>query len=213
MEESKSREKILKKVRAALIQKVPEPPANIDFESDLYQIPPGSPEEIFAREFSALNGKFVFCESENELKESLPILIRERGWQEIFAFDPDLINILSDAGIAFSSDASQLAKAETGICTCEFLIARTGTVMVSAKLPGGRRLPFYPHICIVVAYTHQIVMNVKDGLKKIREKYKGELPSMITAISGPSRTADIEKTLVQGAHGPRDIYVFLTDRS
>ncbi|MCK5078809.1 MAG: LUD domain-containing protein, partial [Bacteroidales bacterium] len=50
-----------------------------------------------------------------------------------------------------------------------------------------------------------------DALKGMKEKYGQDLPSMISLITGPSRTADIEKTLVMGAHGPRELYVFLVD--
>jgi L-lactate dehydrogenase complex protein LldG len=45
----------------------------------------------------------------------------------------------------------------------------------------------------------------------MRKKYLASLPSMMTLITGPSRTADIEKTLVMGAHGPRELYVFLLE--
>ena len=83
--------------------------------------------------------------------------------------------------------------------------------MITSKQISGRRLPVYSNFHVVIAYTSQIVPNIKDGLKFIKEKYNNQLPSMITTISGPSRTADIEKTLVQGAHGPREILVFLID--
>ena len=52
---------------------------------------------------------------------------------------------------------------------------------------------------------------MKEGLSKLKKKYNGKLPSMISTITGPSRTADIEKTLVMGAHGPKEVYVFLID--
>ncbi|HXC05957.1 MAG TPA: LUD domain-containing protein, partial [Bacteroidia bacterium] len=68
-----------------------------------------------------------------------------------------------------------------------------------------------PNYHIVVAYTSQLVLHLKDALKGIKDKYGAQPPSMITAIAGPSRTADIEKTLVQGAHGPKEIYVMLID--
>jgi len=45
----------------------------------------------------------------------------------------------------------------------------------------------------------------------MKRKYKDEYPSMISLITGPSRTADIEKTLIIGAHGPKEVYVFLID--
>jgi L-lactate dehydrogenase complex protein LldG len=54
-------------------------------------------------------------------------------------------------------------------------------------------------------------MDLKDGFKLLKNKYGAQMPSMITAITGPSRTADIEKTLVLGAHGPKEVFVFLLD--
>jgi len=45
----------------------------------------------------------------------------------------------------------------------------------------------------------------------MNKKYKDNLPSLITFATGPSRTADIEKTLVVGVHGPKEVYCFLVD--
>lgn len=83
--------------------------------------------------------------------------------------------------------------------------------MVSSGLSSGRRLNFFPEKHLVVAYASQLVPETKDALISMREKYNGKLPSMITQISGASRTADIEKTLVMGMHGPKEIYVFFVD--
>jgi L-lactate dehydrogenase complex protein LldG len=57
------------------------------------------------------------------------------------------------------------------------------------------------------------VYDIKEGLLNLREKYAGKLPSLITMATGPSRTADIEKTLVVGVHGPSEVYVFLVEGS
>jgi L-lactate dehydrogenase complex protein LldG len=65
------------------------------------------------------------------------------------------------------------------------------------------------HICI--AYTNQVVYDISDGLHSITKHYGNHLPSLITLASGPSRTADIEKTLVVGVHGPKEVYCFLVD--
>jgi L-lactate dehydrogenase complex protein LldG len=64
---------------------------------------------------------------------------------------------------------------------------------------------------IVIAYTSQLVEDIKDGLRLVQERYGDRLPSMISMISGPSRTADIEKTLVLGAHGPKELVLFLVE--
>jgi L-lactate dehydrogenase complex protein LldG len=64
---------------------------------------------------------------------------------------------------------------------------------------------------IVIAFTSQIVKDIDEGLILIKKKYKSGFPSMISLITGPSRTADIEKTLVYGAHGPKELILFLVD--
>jgi len=65
------------------------------------------------------------------------------------------------------------------------------------------------HIC--VAFTNQLYSDVEDGIAFIQNKYKDAMPSFITFATGPSRTADIEKTLILGAHGPKEVYVFLIE--
>ena len=65
----------------------------------------------------------------------------------------------------------------------------------------------------MIAKTSQLQYDIKDGLEFIRTKYGTNIPSMICLETGPSRTADIEKTLVLGAHGPKELLVFLIDDS
>jgi L-lactate dehydrogenase complex protein LldG len=83
--------------------------------------------------------------------------------------------------------------------------------MVSSAQLSGRRMVVFPEVHLVVAYASQLVPDLKEALVKIRKKYDPRLPSMITLITGPSRTADIEKTLVMGAHGPKELYVFFIE--
>jgi L-lactate dehydrogenase complex protein LldG len=66
------------------------------------------------------------------------------------------------------------------------------------------------HICI--AKTSQVVYEVKDAIQFLQKKYGDNLPSMISFATGPSRTADIEKTLVVGVHGPKEVYCFMLDK-
>ena len=101
--------------------------------------------------------------------------------------------------------------AEVGLTLCESLIARNGSIMVTNANAAGRRLSIFPHHHIVIAYTSQLVLDLKDGFKLLKDKYGSQLPSMICNITGPSRTADIEKTLVLGAHGPKELFVFLLE--
>jgi L-lactate dehydrogenase complex protein LldG len=119
---------------------------------------------------------------------------------------------LKDAGISFNAKKDAIEKMQVAITSCEAIIARTGSALVTST-KNSRILTVYPPVHIVVAYTSQVVMEIKDGLQVLRNKYGKNLPSMISFISGPSRTSDIEKTLVLGAHGPKELFVFLIDDS
>jgi len=102
--------------------------------------------------------------------------------------------------------------ADACITDCEALIARTGSFLMSSRQMLGRvSSVFYP-VHIVVAYKKDIVYDIEDGLSFIQEKYPQQLPSMISLQTGPSRTADIEKTLVTGVHGPKEVFCFFVNQ-
>ena len=82
---------------------------------------------------------------------------------------------------------------------------------MSSALSSGRKLYAWPEVHLVAAYASQLVPEISDAIIGMRERYNGLIPSMLTMISGPSRTADIEKTLVMGAHGPKELFVFFID--
>jgi len=100
---------------------------------------------------------------------------------------------------------------KAAVTFCEFLIARHGSIMVSSRSGPGRRINIFPEIHIVLAHTNQMVDDIKQAFKALKEKYQQQMPSMVSLITGPSRTADIEKTLIMGAHGPKELYLFLLD--
>lgn len=106
----------------------------------------------------------------------------------------------------------ELKDCDAAVTTCELLVARTGSIVMSAAQDSGRTVSVYAPVHICVAYTDQLVYDIRDGLIALKEKYQGQLPSLITFATGPSRTADIEKTLVVGVHGPKEVYLFLVDR-
>ena len=84
--------------------------------------------------------------------------------------------------------------------------------MVTPVSSCGRQMYAFPPVHIVVAKAAQMTNYYEDALIAIQQNYNGNLPSAITTITGPSRTADIEKTLVLGAHGPRELIVFISKK-
>jgi len=213
MQEITSREKILKKIRNALINKSDKPAIAVDYESDIYFNVDETLDLVFAEEFTKIAGKFVYCQNENEFIALLKSLISEKKWEKIYCIDEILKSFLKHGEISFTCEEADFKNLKVGITRCEYLIARLGSVMVSSKQASGRRLNVFPESHIVLGYSSQLVPDIKDALKNIKKKYENNFPSLISVISGPSRTADIEKTLVMGAHGPKDLYVFLIDDS
>ncbi|MBK7214651.1 MAG: lactate utilization protein [Bacteroidales bacterium] len=211
MEESTSREKVLKRVRNALIYKTDNPYAQVDMESSVYAPMEESLDVNFAQEFTKVGGQFVYCEGDEDLADAIASLAAELNWQEVFCADAGIQYLLTQAGVPFQSDPDSFKNLKVGITGCEFLVSRLGSIMISSKQDSGRRLNVYPETHVVIAYTNQLVPDLKDAFASLREKYPSRIPSMISVITGPSRTADIEKTLIMGAHGPKEVFVFLVE--
>jgi len=212
MKESASKEKILKAVRKALIHKSEADFSAADADAEIYTAPEEeSLELLFAKNFSGLAGNFIFCETKEDFIKSFQHLVAEKSWDDIFSVDTVICEMLKEAGVPFLSEEKDFLKCNAGITLCECLVARTGSIIVSSRLKSGRRLPVYSNIHVTVAYTSQLVYNLKDAYKLLKKKYNTNFPSQVTAISGPSQTADIEKTLIKGAHGPKELFLFLID--
>lgn len=206
-----AKERILKKIRKALIQQTPQPFPNVESTNPIFQPQSDDLEIIFAEQFTAIQGNFIYCESEAEFIQNLNALVEEKKWNNLFGWESDLAELFKKHNYDKLRIGKNLDRADIGITLCEALIARTGTILLSTGQQSGRSLSVYPPIHVCVAFTHQLVYDIKEALQNVTQKYDGNIPSMITLATGPSRTADIEKTLVLGAHGPKEVYVFLID--
>ena len=200
---SAAKENILKRIRQALSNPVPLPFPLSEGASAVYQPATDALEIIFAEEFTKLQGKFAFCLDEHDLQIQLQQLIAEKDWAKIYCNE--------DQWNWQFSNTINLPGCDASITGCEFLVARTGTIVMSTAQQSGRTISVYAPIHICIAYTSQLVYDVKDALQSLKVRYAGNIPSLITFASGPSRTADIEKTLVTGVHGPKEVYLFLVD--
>jgi L-lactate dehydrogenase complex protein LldG len=205
-----SKELMLKKIRKALLEKRDNPYPNLE-ETPLYKANTEIPEILFAEQLTAVSGNFIYCEDGVEFIENILELADKFKWRKIYCWETELQNLLSTYEFPFYKTDKDFEMAEVGITMCEALIARNGSILLSNQNEAGRRLSIFPHHHIVIARTGQMVMDLKDGFQLIKNKYGSQIPSMISTITGPSRTADIEKTLVLGAHGPKELFVFLID--
>lgn len=206
-----ARENILSKIRQALNKPVPVPFVDRVSSAPVFHPSTKELEVEFAENFTKLQGRFVFCENRNELVQQLNILLESKGWKDIYCKEVSIRDLLKNAGFENFNDTIQLSDCSASITSCENLIARTGSIVLLSNNESGRAASVYAPIHICIAFTHQLVYDISDSLLLVKNKFKNNLPSIITLATGPSRTADIEKTLVVGVHGPKEVFCFLLD--
>jgi L-lactate dehydrogenase complex protein LldG len=91
----------------------------------------------------------------------------------------------------------------------ELLVKKLGAILVSSASSVGRALSILPHVHVVVADADQVVPDLGSALALTKARHDDQMPSMLSFITGPSRTGDIERILVLGAHGPKELYLVL----
>lgn len=204
-----AKENIFRKIRQALSSSVPVPFPQSENTENVFQPQTQELSVQFAENFSMLQGRFSFCLNEKELAGQLNELVTTRKWSNIFCREGELKQILSKNGFD-NFNATNLKTCDAAITGCEQLIARTGSIVLSSAQQSGRTVSVYAPVHICVAYTSQLVYNIKEALQNVKDNHP-QLPSVISLATGPSRTADIEKTLVVGVHGPKEVFCFLVE--
>jgi L-lactate dehydrogenase complex protein LldG len=204
-----SRDKILSRIRTSIDKRPERKIEEPDFSSPV-QHPIDKPLlEKFKNEFEENLGEIFLCQGNKDMAGQLKGFLDKRNISKLHCIDPEITNLLNSHEISFSYEEEDFSEMEAGLTNCEFLVARSGSILVSSGQASGRAMNVFPPCHIVFAGKSQLMAEIGDALNAIQHKYGNELPSMISTITGPSRTADIEKTLVMGAHGPKQLIVFL----
>ena len=172
---------------------------------------------LFAKQSDVLRTEFRECASTTEAAQHIAGLAREDGWKRIAFHSGALANAVAadlPAGLALlplesGYTAEALEACDAGLTECESLVAQTGSVCVTSRSSGGRALSVLPPHHIVIASRGQFVADLSAAYERLAAKYRADYPSFICFISGPSRTGDIERILVLGAHGPKKLTVLL----
>lgn len=138
------------------------------------------------------------------------VLSREASLEES-GFEEELKKRLSGITLSKVSGTNlidQLRGADVGVTGCEYLVAETGTVVLRSSPEAPRALSLLPRAHVVIAREGRLLSTTASCLERLRAD-RSSPSSCITLVTGPSRTADIEKVLVKGVHGPKDLYVIL----
>ena len=169
---------------------------------------------LFASNAEGLKADFHLLENESALLPALQKLRDENSWQRVAFHAGNLTEQavraldLPSLATAKGYDRDELEKCDAGITLCDALIAQTGSVLITARSAGGRALSILPPHHVVLARREQMVPDLSAAFALLRATYSDELPSLMSFITGPSRTGDIERILVLGAHGPKQLTIF-----
>jgi L-lactate dehydrogenase complex protein LldG len=173
---------------------------------------------ILAENLEKLRASFVRVGDLAAAADYLAGQVRERDWQRVaWHANPLVEGVLAGVSCAtyrvddpeIPFDKTILETCDAGITSCECLVAQTGSILVASSTSGGRALSVLPHAHVVIATADQLLPTLADALDGVRQRHGGRLPSMLSFITGPSRTGDIERILVLGAHGPKELIVIL----
>jgi len=173
----------------------------------------------FTDELTAISGEVIRCGSIEESRGKLRELIEQGGWDKVGAMDRPLCRELAGetaAGrIAWTRSEwtpRDMARLEAGLIEAEYLLADTGTALVACGRPEERLLCYLPPVCIVAATADRLVEHMPAIWPEVaRQAADPDLRGEFVLITGPSRTADIEKILILGVHGPQRLVVLLAD--
>lgn len=181
----------------------------------------------FETELTRTGGKFYRAENAQSVCQYVKEISSAQGarlavgWDSPIIGESELIPSLEQSGIEFISDTERFEpgefigkaiEADIGISTVDYALADTGSLVVLSGRGRARSVSLLPPVHVAIVKSEQIIPGLDQVFPLLRYKSRisGEdLSSAIAFITGPSRTADIEMTLVVGAHGPKQLHVIL----
>ena len=161
-----------------------------------------------------LSGELVCC-AEADLGETLAGLAQVHGWERPAIHEAQLARWAIAHGdwakdvVVWGEEPvtpEVLEQCDVGITTCAALVAQTGSVLLDTECAGGRTLSILPPHHVVVARREQLVADLPAAMALVHAG-----ASMVSLHTGPSRTGDIERILVLGAHGPKKLTVVVVE--
>lgn len=148
----------------------------------------------FGEALQAASGRLVRC---RDVEEARAWIEREVGGQRVVRIED-------------GPSEDDLRQADVGLDDADFLIAETGTVVRSYGTRTDARISLVPPKTLFLATRDRLVRDLPEALRRIAARHRSGRAYTVF-ITGPSRTADIEKQLVIPAHGPREVVVLLLD--
>lgn len=168
-------------------------------------------EERFTKNFSENGGKFLYASTREECNDFFQKILDENNWNKktILCFKKNLINDFFD-DINFETNKTNL-NSNLLITGCEFLVAKDGSILVSAHQIKSYKIKDIPINIIVLAKTSQLSETVSKGLEGIRIKYSNNLPSNITSIKNFNCEENEKLNFLTYGTSSKNLYLILLE--
>lgn len=208
LQEITSKERILKRIREALIAAPPAVERGIDLDSSVF-IPAGaSLDVVFAENFVHKGGRFVYCENMEEAIQSIAFLAKENQWNDhIFCHDEAVESILQCAGLSYGKEPIDSVLKQVCVSSCRCLVANDGSILFDGT-SAGRRIFAAADTVVFIALIEQILPDLRTFWKSLQSH--DDLPSMLSLWTGKSHFTDIDGEAMQGL-GPIQTFLVLID--
>lgn len=161
-------------------------------------------ETRFVRLYNETGGKFLYSDNESELLSYLKEISSENQCSSFWCANTKLQRYLTSLNVSFTTVPD--ANNQINLIDCEYLIAFNGSIMISSHQTDNRKLHELSNTFIVIAYPDQIVHTISDGLRKIKDLKRNNIPTNITTIKGAKHDS-MQQT------NSKNIYLLLTERS
>lgn len=178
--------------------------------------PAPSPLAAFRARMEAVGGRVAEVADEAEAAGLVAAVLTELGARTLAVTDSPLAQRiaartgeLGGAELVPDPSADQLFPCDAGITEAQWGIAETGTLVLASAHERNRLASLVPPVHVALLSASRIVGTIGDALAAAREPVAGVPSHVITFITGPSRTSDIELTLAIGVHGPQVLLVVI----
>ena len=168
-------------------------------------------EEKFTLNFISNGGKYLYANDSDECEQYFNEILKENNWEEksMLCFKKDFTkNFIPNNKIKFNK--SNL-NSNLFITDCEFLVAKDGSILVSAKQIQSYKSNDLPNNIIVMAKTSQLSETLSKGLEGIRIKYSNNLPSNITSIKNFNKNEGEDLNFLTYGSSAKNLYLILLE--
>lgn len=212
MDESTSREKVLKRIRQAHVAQIPNPCPDFREGSDVFHDQDEDPAVLFARQFVENKGQLIFCEGDLDFAEKLVTLCENQKITTLLCIEEHLKKFLLKIDFEHQRQWAERSDINEVLVSCDALIARTGSIVFTYPNPGTIALVANAQKLLVVADVNLIHHNFTDAVEDIKEKNGDNFPEMLHCINGPARNFEIECREIIGGLSALEVYLFLLNR-